>query len=85
MFKVKKLELEATTAEIDKELCSGCMTCISLCPYKAIFVDNNKVAVVNEVLCKGCGTCVAACPSGAANSKHFTTEQVCAGIEEVLK
>lgn len=81
----KKLELEATIAEIDKELCSGCMTCISLCPYKAIFVDTNKVAVVNEVLCKGCGTCVAACPSGAANSKHFTTEQICAEIEEVLK
>ncbi len=81
----KKLELEATTAEIDKDFCSGCMTCISLCPYKAIYMDNNKIAVVNEVLCKGCGTCVSACPSGAAKSRHFTTEQICAEIEEVLK
>lgn len=82
----RKLELEATTAEIDKEACSGCLICTGLCPYKAIFFDRaNKVAVINEVLCKGCGTCAAACPSGAINSKHFTTEQIFAEIEEVLK
>jgi heterodisulfide reductase subunit A len=81
----KKLELEATTAEIDRDLCSGCMVCVSLCPYKAISVDSDNIAIVNEVLCKGCGTCVAACPSGAAKSRHFTAEQICAEIEEVLK
>jgi heterodisulfide reductase subunit A len=82
----RKLELEVTTAEIDKDACSGCMICISLCPYKAISFDReNKIAVINEVLCKGCGTCVAACPSGAAISKHFTTQQIFAEIEEVLK
>ncbi|MEW6067390.1 MAG: CoB--CoM heterodisulfide reductase iron-sulfur subunit A family protein [Nitrospirota bacterium] len=82
----RKLELETITAEIDENACSGCMTCIALCPYKAISIDKEKkVAVVNEVLCKGCGTCVAACPSGAAKSRHFTTQQIFAEIEEVLK
>ena len=80
-----KVEIEAATAVVDEELCSGCKTCISLCPYNAIsFDEEKKVSVINEVLCKGCGTCGAACPSGAIISRHFTTEQVMAELEGVL-
>ena len=82
----RKLELEVTTAEIDENACSGCMTCVAVCPYKAIAFDNDKkVSVVNPALCKGCGTCVAACPSGSAKSRHFTGQQILTEIEEVLK
>lgn len=82
----RKLELEVITAEADENSCAGCMTCIGLCPYKAIMFDKEKkIAVVNTVLCKGCGTCVAACPSGSLRSRHFTEEQIFAEIEEVLK
>jgi heterodisulfide reductase subunit A len=80
-----KVELEATTSVIDEKLCSGCKTCLDLCPYKAItFEDVKKLANINEALCKGCGTCAAACPAGAIVSKHFTTEQILAQIEGVL-
>jgi heterodisulfide reductase subunit A len=80
-----KVELEATTSVIDDKLCSGCKTCIDLCPYKAIvFDDVKKLANINETLCKGCGTCAAACPAGAIVSKHFTTEQILAQVEGVL-
>ena len=79
------VELEATTAVVDEQLCSGCKTCIDLCPYKAIsFLEDKKVASINEALCKGCGTCGAACPAGAIVSKHFTTEQILAQVEGVL-
>jgi heterodisulfide reductase subunit A2 len=62
------------------------MTCIGLCPYKAITFDKEKkVSVINAALCKGCGTCVAACPSGSIKGKHFTDRQIFAEIEEVLK
>jgi heterodisulfide reductase subunit A len=82
----RKLVLDVMTAEIDEKACAECKICIGLCPYKAIVLDREKnVAVVNTVLCKGCGTCVAACPSGSAKSRHFTTEQIFAEIEEVLK
>ena len=82
----RKLELEAASAEIDENSCSGCMTCIGLCPYKAITFDKEKkVSVINAALCKGCGTCVAACPSGSIKGKHFTDRQIFAEIEEVLK
>jgi heterodisulfide reductase subunit A len=79
--------LEPFTAYIDPQLCSGCQTCVNLCPYGAIEVLNYEdrlVSQVNEVLCKGCGTCVAACPSGVATQRGFTTEQVMAEIMGAL-
>ncbi len=80
------VELEPNTAWIDEELCSGCRTCIAMCPYSAITRNDEKgIAVVNEALCKGCGTCVAACPSGAAQQHLFTDNEVFEEIEGVLE
>jgi heterodisulfide reductase subunit A len=80
-----RVEIEAATAVIEEEFCSGCKTCISLCPYTAIsFNDEKKVSIINEALCKGCGTCAAACPSGAITSRHFTAEQIMAQLEGVM-
>lgn len=41
--------------------CMGLGTCVSLCPFGAISVENG-VANVDEDKCKSCGKCVAACP-----------------------
>jgi heterodisulfide reductase subunit A2 len=71
------VELEPNTAYIREEDCSGCKSCIPLCPYTAIsFVESTKKAVINEALCKGCGTCVAACPSGSIVQNLFEDEQI---------
>jgi heterodisulfide reductase subunit A len=79
------VELEPNTAWIDEDACSGCKTCIPLCPFKAIERDENKgVAVINEALCKGCGTCVGACPSGAAQQHLFTDQEIYEEIEGAL-
>jgi heterodisulfide reductase subunit A len=79
------VELEPNTAFIVPETCSGCKTCISMCPYHAIHRDEEKkIAVVNEVLCKGCGTCVTSCPSGSANQNLFTDAEIYSEIEGVL-
>ena len=80
-----KVELEATTAVVDEELCSGCEICISLCPYQAIsFNPEKKVSVINDALCKGCGTCASACPSKAIIARHFTNQQILAELKGVL-
>ena len=87
MISKGRVETEAATAVVNEDLCSGCKTCIALCPYLAItFVSQNGtgVAEINEALCKGCGTCVAACPAGAITARHFTTQQIMAQIEGVL-
>jgi heterodisulfide reductase subunit A2 len=81
-----KLSLEPVTAEVDEDLCSGCKTCISLCPYKAITYDFVKETVsISEVLCKGCGVCAAACPSAAIKARNFSDKQILAEIEGLLQ
>jgi len=82
----RKLELEVKTSEISETFCTGCKTCISVCPYSAIsFDDFRKIAVVNEALCHGCGVCAAACPSGAARVKNFAFTQIYQEVEALLK
>lgn len=79
------IEMEPNTAYIHEEMCSGCKTCIALCPFTAIsFNAETAASEVNEALCKGCGTCVSACPSGAAQQHLFTDEQIYEEIEGVL-
>jgi heterodisulfide reductase subunit C len=79
------VELEPNTAYIVEEECSGCKTCIPLCPYSAIsWHEEVKKAAVNEVLCKGCGTCVAACPSGSIGQNLFEAAEIFDEIEGVL-
>lgn len=77
--------LEPNTAYVREELCSGCKTCVGLCPYSAIsYLEDKKTAEVNGALCKGCGTCVAACPSGALQQNLFTDEQIFHEIKGVV-
>lgn len=82
----RKLELEAKVSHISEAFCTGCQTCIFVCPYGAIALDPlRKVSMVNEVLCHGCGNCAAACPSGAASVRHFAFSQIYQELEEVLR
>ena len=79
------VEVEVTTAVVNEEICCGCQTCISVCPYTAISFDEEKnVSIVNEVLCKGCGTCGSTCPTGAIRSRHFTDQQILSQIEGLM-
>jgi len=82
----KTIELEPNTAYVTEEECSGCKTCIAMCPYTAISHNvAKKVAVINEVLCKGCGTCVAACPSGSIRQNLFEDDEIFEEIKGVLE
>ncbi|MBM2816598.1 MAG: 4Fe-4S ferredoxin iron-sulfur binding domain protein [Ignavibacteria bacterium] len=79
------IEIEPNTAYINEEECSGCKSCVPLCPYTAIsYIEEKKKAFINEALCKGCGTCVAACPSGSIIQNLFEDEEIFSEIEGIL-
>ena len=48
---------------IDKDLCTGCGSCIDECPFEALDLID-ELAVVNEK-CTLCGACVDVCPEEA--------------------
>jgi len=82
----RKIEPEVKISHISESFCTGCKTCISVCPYGVIdFDESRKISVVNEIICRGCGNCVAACPSGAITLKHFTFDQIYQELMEAVR
>jgi heterodisulfide reductase subunit A len=84
----RQLQIDPVVASVNTDRCSGCKTCHTVCPYKAISLvpgQRGERADINALLCQGCGTCVAACPSGAIKGSHFTNDQLFAEIEAVLQ
>jgi heterodisulfide reductase subunit A len=79
-----QVRTEAITAYVDEGLCTGCGTCVKLCPYNAIRKDDQGIARVNDALCKGCGVCAASCPEKAVNMRHFSDAQVIAEATAAL-
>jgi heterodisulfide reductase subunit A len=83
------LEAEGIVSSPDPELCRGCGRCVEVCEYGApSLVESSEgvfISEINEVLCKGCGTCAVACPTKAITMRHFSTEQIGAMLEALLK
>ena len=77
--------LEATVAKTDTRICSGCGNCVTVCPFDAVEIEQDRagrnVSAVNAVLCKGCGACAAACPNGAIQQQGFTDLQIFSMVE----
>jgi heterodisulfide reductase subunit A len=72
-------------ATVEQERCTGCKTCVDLCPYQAItFCEEEKVATIDAMLCQGCGVCAAACPVACISVWNYTPDQMYAQIEGVL-
>ena len=78
---------EAITSSVDEDICSGCGTCVSVCPFGALQLvskDGKRVSQVTVAQCKGCGTCGATCPSGAITMNHFRDEEVMAQLGALI-
>lgn len=81
-----EIEVEPYFCVVNPNVCSGCRSCLNLCPYNAIsFNEELFVAEINPIKCKGCGTCGAACPSNAISQNHFQSDQLLSEIKAVLR
>lgn len=70
------LKTAAYTSVVDETKCSGCGTCIEVCPYNAISKNEKGLAEVTAAVCKGCGVCGASCPDRAITMRHFTDDEI---------
>ena len=43
--------------------CKGCGACATICPQKAILIENGKASILQN-RCKLCGYCLGSCPEG---------------------
>ena len=80
------LEVGGVVAVADPAKCTGCLTCVRICPFSAVLINPLLVGVggitgaaeISAAACRGCGLCAAECPAKAIQLQHFTDDQVLA-------
>ena len=74
---------------VENNLCTGCATCVSLCPRSAIELikDDSKgiyLPRLNEEKCNQCGTCFDVCSGHAVDFKQLNLEIFGKEPEDIL-
>jgi len=79
-----------TIKEIVKDdLCTGCGTCVALCPEEAIKLTINEkkgiyVPEIDEEKCNDCGVCYEVCPGHEVDFRHLNLEIFGKEPEDIL-
>jgi len=87
------LKVGGMVAVVDEEKCTGCLTCVRVCPYDVPRINPTKVGVgeimgaaeIEAAACQGCGTCAGECPAKAIQLQHYRDEQVLAKEEALFE
>ena len=87
------LEVGGVVAVVDEEKCTGCLTCVRICPYDVPRINPTRVgagaimgvAKIQAAACQGCGICPGECPAKAIQLQHYRDEQVLAKEEALFE
>lgn len=79
-------------AVVDETRCTGCLTCVRICPFGVPQIKAGVAGVGNVMgaahiepaVCQGCGSCVAECPAQAIQLQHYTDAQIEAKAHALL-
>ncbi|MBU4350059.1 4Fe-4S binding protein [bacterium] len=87
LLKEKVIKYNLDRAVVDNDKCTLCLTCMRVCPHKAIQLENdaepNQIKIaVNPLACESCGICVSCCPASAISLPGYENEQVTSEIAD---
>jgi heterodisulfide reductase subunit A-like polyferredoxin len=79
-------------AVVDPALCTGCLTCVRICPFGVPRIQAGLAgaggilgaAHIEAAVCQGCGICAAECPARAIQLRHYTDAQMEAKVEALF-
>jgi heterodisulfide reductase subunit A-like polyferredoxin len=82
-----KIMVEAELVKADPQKCVACLTCIRVCPHRAVQlvqIDSEKVvAEISQLACDRCGICAAICPAKAIKFEGYSDDQILAQIKAI--
>jgi heterodisulfide reductase subunit A len=86
------LTVGARVAVVDDALCTGCLTCVRICPFQVPLIKSNLTGVgkiigaayIEPAACQGCGSCAAECPAQAIQLMHYTDAQMEAKVSALF-
>ncbi len=89
----KSLTAGGRVAVVDDAKCTGCLTCVRICPFGVPKIKANLTGVGNIVgaayieaaVCQGCGSCVAECPAQAIQLMHYTDVQLYSKVHALMQ
>jgi heterodisulfide reductase subunit A2 len=89
LLKEKLVRYNLDRAMVDNDKCTFCLTCMRVCPHKAIQLgkdkESNQIKIkVNDLACEGCGICVSQCPANAINLSRYENNQIMAEIAQTI-
>ncbi|MDD5711131.1 MAG: mercury methylation ferredoxin HgcB [Smithellaceae bacterium] len=56
---------DVVTLGLNEGLCTGCGTCLEVCPHGVLEMREKRAAIVARDACMECGACMRNCPAGA--------------------
>jgi heterodisulfide reductase subunit C len=59
------LVAKGKAAEVQRDLCVSCLTCVRVCPWEIPRIDEGGFASIDASACRACGICVTECPAQA--------------------
>ncbi len=79
-------------AVVDPAKCTGCLTCVRICPFGVPVIKPDLAGVggimgtayVETAVCQGCGVCVSECPARAIQLRHYTDAQLFAKVDALV-
>ena len=69
---VEAIVLESGVYRVDEDLCTGCMTCVEVCPEGVMMAPPDSDFPTK---CNLCGACARICPRGAILTPEAVTEK----------